>query len=504
VALVDSRTARWVDRLRSHRSLQFTLWIVGVVAGAVVLGRWVATGPLAAAAANITTGHILRLVFSGVAGVLVLVLAMLFVRGRSAELAVVSILCLGFPFFLLVGPLLVLYRDSFGFGSSITVSGVVLLLAFVASVSSRGHSVLTRVAREPVVWCMGIIALAGVLTQSVHLGIVPAVGVVYDRVLQPLMLIVVVARLVQRSGSVRPAATAFVAAAFVGVASRMALSASGTGAALLPDVRAAAIGSWTIYGTILAATCMLLLGLGASARPRWPGLLWLAGLPVAVSELLATGTRGAIAGLAAVGAFVLARSVKLRIAVVGLGIVGMLIFSATYLPVGGGRVFTLDPAVLSTDVNWVFRVERNGRAADFILANPVSGLGLGNPSDPRYADISVYVDNPYLAWGVAFGLPALLAFAGLMVVTLRDAYLGVTRSTERERYLRIGLLAALLAWVINQFGTGDSLTYLQSMESVLFFYGVVGMVLGAKWVDAARGSALPPAGTGELASPAKA
>jgi hypothetical protein len=32
----------------------------------------------------------------------------------------------------------------------------------------------------------------------------------------------------------------------------------------------------------------------------------------------------------------------------------------------------------------------------------------------------------------------------------------------------------------------------------------VGMVLGAKWVDAARGPALPPAGTGELASPAKA
>jgi hypothetical protein len=281
----------------------------------------------------------------------------------------------------------------------------------------------------------------------------------------------------------------------------MAISASASGAALLPDVRAAAIGSWTIYGTILAATCMLLIALGLSTRPRWPGLLWLAGLPVAVSELLATGTRGAIAGLATVGAFVLARSAGLRAAVVGLVIVGVLFFSATYLTLGGGRVFTLDPAVLSTDVNWVFRVARNGRAADFILANPVSGLGLG---DPKYADISVYVDNPYLAWGVAFGLPALLAFAGLMVVTLRDAYLGATRSGEGERYLRIGLLAALLAWVVNQFGTGDSLTYLQSMESVLFFYGVVGMVLGAKWVDAARGPALPPAGTGELASPAKA
>jgi O-antigen ligase len=275
-----------------------------------------------------------------------------------------------------------------------------------------------------------------------------------------------------------------VAAVVIGLLSRFAFDAAGV-VQLTADVRAAAIGSRTIYGTILAATVMLIVGLALYSRSKWVSACWIALIPIAIVELLATQTRGAVGGLAAVTAFILVRDYRARSAVAAAVLGLTFLLSGVVWTTPDGRTLALNWSVIVSDPNWLIRVARNQQAVDYVLAHPFTGLGMGHASSSGDAAIAQWVYNPYLAWGVSFGIPALLAFAGLMVVTAIDSFSAVFRTLDRERFLRIGVLAALGAWVVNQFTTGDSLLYLQASEAVFFFWGVVGMVLGCKWVDTA-------------------
>jgi O-antigen ligase len=407
----------------------------------------------------------------------------LVVRSRATALTVLTIVLLGFPYALAIQPLLVLYRDSFGYMTGITLSSVLLLAAFVTTLSEKREGFAEPVRTEPVLWLLAAIAFFGVLTQSIHIGVIPAVGVVYIRVVQPMMFVWLIARTVRREGSLYPIVVAFIGAAAVGLFSRVLLAVAGAQGLVNFEGRISAIGSWTIYGTILAATVMLLIGLSLHSRSVAASGLWVLGIPVVLSELFATQTRGAILGLVSATAFVFARRRKVGPALAMAAVVALLLVTNAGLQLAEGRILTLDPTEMISQSSAVVRFARNAKAIDYIVGNPLTGLGLGRPTRSDESDISVWVDNPYLAWGVSFGLPALLAFLGAMVVTVRSAVRGIRRALGREQYLRLAVLAALGAWIVNQFTTGDSLTYLQSIDSVLFFYGIVGMVLGSEWLD---------------------
>lgn len=464
---------------RATALLQFAV----VVALGVVIGRALVLSPAAAAVASPTSASMSKLLLGAVAALFGIWTVALMVRGRATALTVLATVLLGFPYALVIQPFLVLYRDSFGYTTGITLSSVLLLAAFVTALVEKREGSRVPGRSEPVLWLLGIIALVGLLTQSVHIGVLPAIGVAYVRVAQPIMFVWLIASMVRREGSLRPAVLALVAAAAVGLFTRVALEAAGAQLLTNTQGRAASIGTWTIYGTIMAATVMLLIALAVHSRPVAISGLWTLGIPIALAELFATQTRGAILGLVAASAFILARKQRLSVVILTATVVAIVLVSGIGLEQGAGRPLTLDAKEMISQPNAISRFVRNAMAIDYIVENPLAGLGLGRPTRSDQADLSVWVDNPYLAWGVAFGLPALLAFLGVMILTVRGAVRSVRRSHDREQYLRIGVLAALGVWIVNQFTTGDSLTYLQSIDAALFFYGIVGMVLGSEWLD---------------------
>jgi O-Antigen ligase len=98
-----------------------------------------------------------------------------------------------------------------------------------------------------------------------------------------------------------------------------------------------------------------------------------------------------------------------------------------------------------------FRLELVRRAARIVADHPLTGSG-------HFEEVGVYAGRPdlathphnlFLGLAVFFGIPAALAFAGLLLVALRAAWKGTRAATSPDRVRAIGLLAALVALLVN-------------------------------------------------------
>ncbi len=144
------------------------------------------------------------------------------------------------------------------------------------------------------------------------------------------------------------------------------------------------------------------------------------------------------------------------------------------IELSGGRLLSLDLKVMSQEPNWVGREARNLAAINYLSRHPWTGLGLGRPTAETGSELAYWVYNPYLHWGVAMGLPALMLFAAIMLLALRRAMAAARQPQNRVYHL--GILLALGAWMINQVTTGDSVTYFHTVESTFYFYAILGLI----------------------------
>jgi O-antigen ligase len=135
---------------------------------------------------------------------------------------------------------------------------------------------------------------------------------------------------------------------------------------------------------------------------------------------------------------------------------------------------------MTNEPNWIGRLSRNAEAWRYILDHPFTGLGLGQVTMEAGSNLPFWTYNPYLHWGAAMGIPAMLAFATMMLLSLFHSIRNYLSEKPELKAYQLGILIALLIWLINQFTTGDSLTYFQPVESILFFYAVIGMILGQR------------------------
>ena len=78
------------------------------------------------------------------------------------------------------------------------------------------------------------------------------------------------------------------------------------------------------------------------------------------------------------------------------------------------------------------------------------------------------------------GILGLLAFVLIMLLSMIQSISNLISETKELKIYQVSILIALVVWLVNQLTTGDSLTYLQPVESVLFFYAVIGMIEGQR------------------------
>lgn len=197
-------------------------------------------------------------------------------------------------------------------------------------------------------------------------------------------------------------------------------------------------------GAFLAIAVFLPAGRALAARgsARWS---WLALTVLASLGAIAPFSRGAWISLAAGAvAFVLLarrhrRALSVALGVVAAAAVGVGSFDGGAL---GARIRSFGDV---TSLNG-FRVTLARRALHLIAQHPIEGAG-------RFAEAGIYAGRRtfathphdlFLGVGVFFGIPAMLAFAALVVVCIRSAWRARTSSAEA-----VGVLAALAALLVD-------------------------------------------------------
>lgn len=98
-----------------------------------------------------------------------------------------------------------------------------------------------------------------------------------------------------------------------------------------------------------------------------------------------------------------------------------------------------------------FRVELAGRATAVIADHPITGEGFFWEVGEYVGRLDIARHPHNLALGVAvfFGIPAALALAAVVVFTLRSAVIGLALTRGREHARAVGLLALLVAFLVN-------------------------------------------------------
>lgn len=180
------------------------------------------------------------------------------------------------------------------------------------------------------------------------------------------------------------------------------------------------------------------------------GRLGLLASGVAILALVVTFSRASWIALA-VGAAVYLVDRRTRRPVIVVGTVALLATAATALVGGaiGERISSLFRTE-SSDL-YGFRLELVERAARIAADNPLTGIGhfeevgvyAGRP------DVATHPHNLFLGIAVFFGVPAALAFAGLVFVAFRAAWRGYRERVDERRLTALGLVATLVALVVH-------------------------------------------------------
>jgi len=198
---------------------------------------------------------------------------------------------------------------------------------------------------------------------------------------------------------------------------------------------------------VLAGLAVLALGLAEEGVLRHFGFLAVGAGSLA---LVVTFSRASWIAFA-VGASVYLLERRTRIPVLAAGVVCAGAAALTVLHAGaiGARIsslFTADPGGL-----YGFRLELVERGARIAAAHPLTGSG-------HFEEVGVYAGQPdlathphnlFLGLAVFFGIPAALAFAGLVFLALRAAWKGLRTRVGAHRLTAVGFLALLVAFLVN-------------------------------------------------------
>jgi O-antigen ligase len=238
-------------------------------------------------------------------------------------------------------------------------------------------------------------------------------------------------------------------------------------------------------GAFLAVAALLLAGkaLGAHRRARW---VWAALAMLGAIGAVVPFSRGSWISLAA-GAVVLVflldrrhrRAVGAVLAAAGAAAVAVGAFDDGAL---GARLRSFGDV---TDLNG-FRVTIARRALHLIAAHPIEGAG-------RFLEAGIYAGrrtvatHPHdllLGVGVFFGLPALIAFAALLVLCIRSAWHGRTLGSASVAAESAAALAALAALLVDGLFEYPFWNTTWTVETMLLLG--VSAALGAAKVDLAE------------------
>ena len=201
------------------------------------------------------------------------------------------------------------------------------------------------------------------------------------------------------------------------------------------------------FGSYMAMTVPVAVGMGMYERNRWRKMLYLGGAAVCLLALLFTFTRGAFVALvvaALLAAFLFERRIFIPMA-------GLLILVA-FLPAVQHRF-----ADLFSPVYWI-KAAQGGRilrwkmAFDKMTLDPLFGVGLG-----RFGGAvatrqlgTLYADNYYVKVLAESGLVGLILFLSLQLALLRQVLQSVRKSLgSRVRFALLGIATGLLVVLIH-------------------------------------------------------
>jgi O-antigen ligase len=260
------------------------------------------------------------------------------------------------------------------------------------------------------------------------------------------------------------------------------------------------------YAAELILLVPLALALTTGERSAWPRRFWLAAALVLVCEVVQTGSRGGLIGIVVVGTLILVRLVKHR----KRALLGMLLaIVALVVAVGDvlqDRVLAslqmggIDSGVrdYATEMSTELRIALVRAGAHMILSHPLGGVGLGNfkPMSGTYdfVTMSKTAHHMYVEIAAELGLPALLAFLAVLVLTLRSlrrsrklaAARGLARIERVAAAVEIGLTGFLVTAVFL------SAEYDKLMWLLVFLSIALERIVRAEAARAPEGRAAPP------------
>ncbi len=206
-------------------------------------------------------------------------------------------------------------------------------------------------------------------------------------------------------------------------------------------------------------------------RVRWERILCLSAIAVTLWAVMLSASRGGFLGLVAAGIYLIARSRRRALNLLGVTVLVALALALAPIsplqrflhPTRGDQQSTQDRLVL-----W-------GAGLRMIAAHPAMGIGLDNfkAELPRYAPPGANIDfiahNTYIEIGASLGLPGLFAFLSILGFT----YFSLRRSRRRAREIGaewIYLTAAGLE--AGMVGFGISIVFLSAAFLKMLWFTV--------------------------------
>ena len=200
---------------------------------------------------------------------------------------------------------------------------------------------------------------------------------------------------------------------------------------------------------VLAVLAVVALALAEQGTLRWLGF---AAAGAGSLALVVTFSRASWIALAVgTSVYLLERRTRVPVLVAG-GVAGL--GAAALALLGSGAIGDRISSLFSGEARGLydFRRELVERAARLAADNPLTGFGdfeemgvyAGRP------DIATHPHNLFLGLAVFFGIPAALAFAGVVLLALKAVWAGY-RSAGPLRLTALGFLALLVAFLVDGF-----------------------------------------------------
>ena len=198
---------------------------------------------------------------------------------------------------------------------------------------------------------------------------------------------------------------------------------------------------------VLAGLTVIALALGEHGWRRLFGLL--AGVAGSLALLVTFSRASWIAYTAGASVYLLERRARLTVLLVSAA-TGTAAGALAVLDKGAIGARVASPFGATSDL-YGFRFELMERAAEIAAEHPLTGAGHFEETG-IYAGreaLATHPHNLFLGIAVFFGIPAALAFAGLVLLAFRATVKRFRAETGGERLRDAGLLGVLVAFLVN-------------------------------------------------------